>query len=210
MNLLAGQNNTPDPRRQPTQDLTPPAGTNFNDGDHSSEDDSDQDERHRTQAESAKSMSLSTRVAVDLYDKLPPELLEHILMLVPHSTLFCCTTLSKRWARIVIPHLWHTPWMMYYVSWMKLLQTISYTTLSSSTSSSSSGLLIKGLKDPTHKQNCPAYSRALANGSGNNDNNYNTDDTTRDTVLAWDNFSDHEDEDPSGLLRLAENQRRES
>ncbi|KAF9305886.1 hypothetical protein BGZ74_008449 [Mortierella antarctica] len=204
MNLPGRQDDTPEPQRQPTQDPTPSASTIF-DSDHSSEDDSDQDEHDLTQSSTTMS-SFSAREAVDLYDKLPPELLEHILTLLPHPTLFCCTTLSKRWARIVIPHLWNTPWMMYYVSWMKLLQTISSTSLSTSTSSSSSGSLTEGLKDPAHKQNRPAYSRALANGSSND----NMDDTTKDPALAWDNFSDHEDEDPSGLLRLAENQRREN
>ncbi|KAG0027477.1 hypothetical protein BGZ82_008964, partial [Podila clonocystis] len=101
--------------------------------------------------------------------------------------------------------------MMYYVSWMKLLQTISYCSSTPSTFSSSGGgegggggVLI-GASKFTAQRNQPSHSRAPEDGISKNQ-----DDTIQEPVLAWDNFSDHEDEDPSGLLRLAENQRRES
>lgn len=204
MHLTGRQDDTSEPPQQQRQDPSVPTSARLDESDHSSEDDTDQDDTDSTTSSTTISMRFDTRPAMDLYDKLPPELLEHILTLLPYSDLFCCTTLSKRWARMVIPHLWHTPWMMYYVSWMKLLQTISYTSIPTSTSpSSSSVVLTRGLRVPVQKRDrASTYSRALNNVSDNN--------PSREPVLAWDNFSDHEDEDPSGLLRLAENQRRES
>lgn len=204
MHLTGRQDDTSEPPQQQGQDPLVPTSARLNESDHSSEDDSDQDDTDFTASSTTISMRLNTRSAMDMYDKLPPELLEHILTLLPHPDLFCCTILSKRWARMVIPHLWHTPWMMYYVSWMKLLQTISYTSMPASTSpSASSGALSGDLRDLAQQRDrATTYSRALNNNSDN--------DPSREPVLAWDNFSDHEDEDPSGLLRLAENQRRES
>ncbi|KAG0259932.1 hypothetical protein BG011_002285 [Mortierella polycephala] len=61
----------------------------------------------------------------DIYDTLPPEILDQILQCLDLTTQFRCATLSKRWYYRVIPHLWYAPWVMYYISWMKLLQTIS-------------------------------------------------------------------------------------
>ncbi|KAG0013800.1 hypothetical protein BGZ81_000829 [Podila clonocystis] len=138
MDRSGRQDNSSEPQRQPIQDPTIPTTAGFNESDHSSEDDTDQDEIYPRSPSTSTSLAIrfTTRETMDLYDKLPPELLEHILTLLPHPTLFFCTTLSKRWARM--------------------------------------------------------------------------DDTVQEPVLAWDNFSDHEDEDPSGLLRLAENQRREN
>ncbi|KAF9213741.1 hypothetical protein BGZ59_004919 [Podila verticillata] len=203
MHLTGRQDDTSKAPQQQRQDPSVPTGARFDESDHSSDDDTDQDDTDSTTSSTTISMRFNTRPTMDLYDKLPPELLEHILTLLPYSDLFCCTTLSQRWARMVIPHLWHTPWMMYYVSWMKLLQTISYTSMPTSTSSSSSPAVLTSLRAPVQKcDRATTYARALNSVSDN--------DPSREPVLAWDNFSDHEDEDPSGLLRLAENQRRES
>ncbi|KAG9062412.1 hypothetical protein KI688_005327 [Linnemannia hyalina] len=61
----------------------------------------------------------------DLMDTLPPEILDHILFSLDRSTILQCSVLSRRWSRRVMPHLWYRPWMKYYISWMKLLQTVS-------------------------------------------------------------------------------------
>ncbi|KAF9919343.1 hypothetical protein BX616_007067 [Lobosporangium transversale] len=65
----------------------------------------------------------------DIYDKLPPEILDQILIYLDHASLLNCALISKRWSQRVIPQLWHSPFMLYYVSWMKLLKTIANTAI---------------------------------------------------------------------------------
>ncbi|KAF9306662.1 hypothetical protein BGZ91_008538 [Linnemannia elongata] len=61
----------------------------------------------------------------DLMNALPPEILDHVLLSLDRSTLLRCSVLSRRWSRRVMPHLWYRPWMMYYISWKMLVQTVS-------------------------------------------------------------------------------------
>ncbi|KAH7044278.1 hypothetical protein BKA57DRAFT_101920 [Linnemannia elongata] len=61
----------------------------------------------------------------DLMNALPPEILDHVLFSLDRSTLLQCSVLSRRWSRRVMPHLWYRPWMMYYISWKMLVQTVS-------------------------------------------------------------------------------------
>ncbi|KAG0229243.1 putative VIER F-box protein 1 [Actinomortierella wolfii] len=61
----------------------------------------------------------------DVFDVLPPEIIDHVLSFLPIPTLFECTVLSRRWSKRVLPKLWHAPFMIYYVSWTKLLQHLS-------------------------------------------------------------------------------------
>ncbi|KAG0044354.1 hypothetical protein BGZ89_006083 [Linnemannia elongata] len=61
----------------------------------------------------------------DLMNALPPEILDHVLLSLDRSTLLQCSVLSRRWSRRVMPHLWYQPWMMYYISWKMLVQTVS-------------------------------------------------------------------------------------
>ncbi|KAG0369726.1 hypothetical protein BC939DRAFT_441674 [Gamsiella multidivaricata] len=85
----------------------------------------------------------------DLYDTLPPEILDQILLHLDHASLFCCMTLSRRWSQCVIPHLWHSPYMTYYVSWMKLLKTV----ISTNPSASNACATVKSPKtNPTNGQ----------------------------------------------------------
>ncbi|KAG0253764.1 hypothetical protein DFQ27_007236 [Actinomortierella ambigua] len=63
--------------------------------------------------------------AKDVFDILPPEIIDHVLSFMSIPTLFKCSVLSRRWSRRVLPKLWHAPFMIYYVSWMKLLQHLS-------------------------------------------------------------------------------------
>ncbi|KAF9968651.1 hypothetical protein BGZ70_000968 [Mortierella alpina] len=136
----------------------------------------------------------------DVYDTLPPELLDYILSLLDHSTLCSCATLSKRWSHRVIPHLWHSPWMMYYVSWMKLLQTISTTSNSSRPGSTDTECERRAGDSPENSSGCDSTPHSSEGGSSPSGWKGSSD-------TSYDCFSDMEDEDPSGILRLAESQR---
>ncbi|KAF9961805.1 hypothetical protein BGZ72_001721 [Mortierella alpina] len=138
--------------------------------------------------------------AVDVYDTLPPELLDHILSLLDHSTLCSCATLSKRWSHRVIPHLWHSPWMMYYVSWMKLLQTISTTTSNKGPGSTDVEFERRSSDSPERSPSCDS-TPDNSDGASSPASSKGTSDAS------YDCFSDMDDEDPSGILRLAESQR---
>ncbi|KAF9404439.1 hypothetical protein BGZ94_004180 [Podila epigama] len=192
----------------------------------SSDVDTDFDEEHESRLHEGTPafMFLNTRTTMDLYDILPPELLDAILRRLSHRTLLSCATLSKRWARMVVPHLWRAPWMMYYVSWMKLLHTISHASMTTGLlSSTSSGRIYQQQQNYEHmeqdsSQDSSSFCAFQQTGIDEEEEEPSTgtfDIGKRNNIqkgprLAWDNFSDHEDDDPSGLLRLAENQRRES
>ncbi|KAF9274981.1 hypothetical protein BGZ68_000204 [Mortierella alpina] len=147
--------------------------------------------------------NLGTRKTTeDVYDTLPPELLDYILSLLDHSTLCSCATLSKRWSHRVIPHLWHSPWMMYYVSWMKLLQTISTTNNNKVPASMDVECERRAKDSPECSPSCD--STPDSSEDSNSPTSWKGSSNT-----SYDCFSDMEDEDPSGILRLAESQRQD-
>ncbi|GJJ68018.1 hypothetical protein EMPS_00364 [Entomortierella parvispora] len=57
----------------------------------------------------------------DVFDVIPLEILDQILGHLDHASLYNCLTLSTRWSDRVVPHLWASPWMMYYISWTKMI-----------------------------------------------------------------------------------------
>jgi len=61
----------------------------------------------------------------DVFDALPFEILDQILGRLDHASLFNCVTLSSRWSDRVVPHLWASPWMMYYISWTKTIHILA-------------------------------------------------------------------------------------